>query len=256
MASAYDLDSKYLDAQVVDRVLRVRIDRPDRRNAMTQDMYRGLKKAAVLADADDEIDAIYIRGSDEWFCVGGDMSGEAENPEGLALEPDPTDHHPFRHIERCRKIVVMAVHGGCHAGGMDLLLFSDIAIASDRATFRAPELLRGIADPHMSGRLPQVVGLQNAKYLMFTAATLDAQEAKEIGLVAKVCAFDEIDAHVEWVLEQIRLTGPRARTLVKDDINGRLPPYNVNLFKREILNPEMLEGFRAFLEKRKPDWPR
>jgi enoyl-CoA hydratase/carnithine racemase len=256
MAEKLELDSKYLDAVIDARVMRIRIDRPAKRNSMTQDMYRGIKKAAALADADPEIDAIYIRGSDEWFCVGGDMSGEAENPKMLAFEPDPTDHHPFRHLERCSKIVVMAVHGGCHAGGMDLLLFSDIAVASDRATFRAPELLRGIADAQMSARLPQVVGLQNAKYLMFTAAQLSAAEAKEIGLVAKVVPFDELDAHVEWVLEQIRLTGPKARTQIKDDINRRLPPHDINIFKREILNPEMLEGFRAFLEKRKPDWPR
>lgn len=256
MGEKLELDSKYLDAEIEDGVLRIRIDRPARRNSMTQDMYRGLKKAAVLADADDAIDAIYIRGTNEWFCVGGDMSGEAEHPDALAFEPDPTDHHPFRHLERCRKIVVMAVHGGCHAGGMDLLLFSDIAVASEHARFRAPELLRGIADPHMSARLPYVVGLQNAKYLMFTAAELSAEEAREMGLVAKVLPHGELDAHVEWVLEQIRLSGPRARMLVKDDINRRLPPYEVNLLKREILSPEMLEGFRAFLEKRRPEWPR
>lgn len=256
MGQKLELDSKYLDAAVDDGVLRIRIDRPARRNAMTQDMYRGLKKAAVWADAEPEIDALYLRGTDEWFCVGGDMSGEAEHPDDLAREPDPTDLHPFRHLERCRKIVVMAVHGACQAGGMDLLLYSDVALASERARFRAPELLRGIADPHMSARLPQVVGLQNAKYLMFTAAEISAQEAHEMGLVAKVVPHEELDAHVETVLEQIRLTGPRARMLIKDDINRRLPPYDVNIFKREILNPEMLEGFRAFLEKRRPRWPR
>ena len=115
-------------------VKRVRIARPERRNAMTQDMYRGLKKAAVMADGDPEIDALLITGSGEWFCVGGDMSGEAENAEALALEPDPTDHHPFRHMERCRKVVVSAVNGACHAGGVNLLLFSDVTVRGAVAT--------------------------------------------------------------------------------------------------------------------------
>jgi enoyl-CoA hydratase/carnithine racemase len=251
-----DLETRYLRAHVEDRILHVRIDRVDRRNSMTQAMYRGLKKAVLLADGDAEIDALCLRGTDGWFCVGGDMSGATENQEALAWEPDPTDHHPFRHMERCRKIIVCVVDGACHAGGMNLLLFSDIAIASDRARFRAPELLRGIADPHMSARLPLVVGLQRAKYLMFTAAEFSAAEAEELGLVAKVVAHDDLDGHVDWVLEQIRLTGPRARTLVKDDINRRLPPYDHNIFQREILNPEMMEGFQAFLEKRRPRWPR
>ena len=256
MGTEVSLDTEFLRANLTDRILHVEIARVERRNSMTQAMYRGLKKAVLLADGDLEIDAVCLRGSGDWFCVGGDMSGQTEHGEALGWEPDPTDHHPFRHMERCRKLVVCVVNGGCHAGGVNLLLFSDLVIASDRARFRAPELLRGIADPHMSARLPQVVGLQRAKYLMFTASELSAAEAAEIGLVGKVVAHQELDSHVEWVLEQIRLTGPRARMLVKDDMNRRLPPYDHNIFLREIMSPEMAEGMNSFLEKRPPRWPR
>ena len=76
---------------------------------------------------------------------------------GLAQEFDPTDHFPFRHLERCRKVVVAAVNGLCHAGGLDLMMSCDVAIASERARFRAPELLRGAPDPVMSGRLASYV---------------------------------------------------------------------------------------------------
>ena len=256
MTQPIDLDTKHLVATLEDRILRVRIDRSERRNAMTQSMYRGLKKAAIVADGDPEIDALLITGTGDWFCAGGDMSGAAENAEVLAFEPDPTDHHPFRHLERCRKIVVCAVNGACHAGGLNLVLYSDVIVASDRARFRAPELLRGIADPNMTARLPAVVGLNAARYLMFTAAEIDALEAATLGLVAKVVAHDELDRHVEWVLEQIRLTGPRARMLVKDDVNRALPIADARIFQREIMNPEMVEGFKAFLGKRRPEWPR
>jgi enoyl-CoA hydratase/carnithine racemase len=251
-----DLGTRFLDARLGDRVLRVRIERPERRNAITQDMYRGLKRASILADGDPEVDALCITGSGDVFAVGGDMSGTSEDPEGLAQELDPTDHFPFRHLARCRKIVVAAVNGICFAGGLNLVLYADVALASERARFRAPELLRGTPDPWMAARLPHFVGEGAARYLLFTAAELDAREAAALGLVGKVVAHEAFEAQVEWTLEQIRLTAPRARALVKNDLNRRLPAPDVNLFRSSLLSPEMVEGMRAFLEKRRPAWPR
>ncbi len=145
-------------------------DRPvERRNAFTQDMYRGIKRAAVWADTQPELDAVCLTGTDRWFGAGGDMGGRAEDPEGLAVEWDSTEQFPFRHIERCRKLWVAKVNGLCHAGGLDLTLRCDVAVASDQARFRVPELLRGIPDPFMSARLAEAVGLARARYLFFTA---------------------------------------------------------------------------------------
>ncbi len=251
-----ELGSRYLEAEVRGRVMRVRIVRPEKRNAMTQDMYRGVKRACVLADADAELDAVLITGSDDVFAVGGDMSGEAEDPEGLAQELDPTDHHPFRHMERCRKTILCAVNGLCYAGGVDLVLYGDLAIASDRARFRVPELLRGAADPWISARLAEHVGLGPAKYLLFTAEVIDAERALALGLVGKVVPHTEFEEQVESTLAQIRRMGPQARAMIKEDINRRLPTPDQGMFKRSILSPEMVEGMKAFLEKREPDWPR
>jgi enoyl-CoA hydratase/carnithine racemase len=251
-----DLGTKYLDARIDERVLHVRIDRPEKRNAITQDMYRGLKRAAILADGDAELDALCITGTGDVFAVGGDMTGENEDPEGLAAELDPTEHFPFRHFEQCRKIVVAAVNGLCYAGGLNLVLFSDLSIASERAKFRAPELLRGAPDPFISARLPDFVGLAAAKYLLFTGAVIDAGEAAALGLVGSVVAHEAFDEQLARTLGQIRLTAPAARASIKDDLNRRLSSPDVNLFRRAILSPEMAEGFRAFLEKRPPRWPR
>ncbi len=256
MSERIDLETQYLHAHLDRGVLHVRIDRSAKRNSMTQDMYRGLKKALVMTDETPEIDAMCIKGTKDWFCVGGDMSGEMENREALMAESDPTDHHPFRHLERCRKIVVCSVSGKCHAGGLNLVLFSDITIAGKSATFRVPELLRGIPDPHMSARLPYFVGLAKAKFMMLTAAEITAEEADAWGIVAKTVADDDLEAETERVLEVVRQTGPRARMLAKDDINRRLPAYDVRLLQREIMSPEMTEGMMAFLEKRPPKWPR
>jgi enoyl-CoA hydratase/carnithine racemase len=254
--SSIDLGSKYLVASLDDGVLRVRINRPEKRNATTQEMYRGLKRAAVLADGEPEVDVLLVTGTDAWFGSGGDMSGVSEDPEGLAHELDHTDHFPFRHFGRCRKIIVTAVNGLCHAGGLDMVLYGDVSIASDRASFRVPELLRGAPDPYISARLVDQVGLARAKYLLFTCAKIDAHEAAAMGLVGKVVPHAEFESQVSWAVEQIKLTGPKARAMLKADINRRLPEPDVNLMKQAILSPEMIEGLKAFLEKRPPRWPR
>lgn len=256
MTEAPDLGSRHLVAHVADRVLHVRVDRVERRNAFTQDMYRGLKRAAIWADRQPELDAVCLTGTGEWFGAGGDLAGQAEDPEGLASEWDGTDHFPFRHIERCRKLWVAKINGVCHAGGLDLALHCDVTIASDRARFRVPELLRGLPDPFMSARLVDVVGLSRARYLFFTAAEIDAAAAAAMGLVGEVVPHDELDARTEWILQQIRSTGPVARATIKRDLNAQLRPSDVALFMVPGLSAEMTEGMGAFVEKRTAVWPR
>jgi len=253
---APDLGSRHLVTHVAERVLHIRIDRVEKRNAFTQDMYRGLKRAAIWADRQPELDAVCLTGTDEWFGAGGDLAGHTEDPHGLATEWDGTDHFPFRHIERCRKLWVAKINGVCHAGGLDLALHCDVIIASDRARFRVPELLRGLPDPFMSARLVDVVGLARARYLFFTAAEIDAVTAGAMGLLGEVVPHDELDIRTEWVLEQIRSTGPVARATIKRDINNQLRPSDVSLFMVPGLSPEIAEGMGAFVEKRAAVWPR
>jgi len=254
--TAPDLGTRFVRSEVRGRVLHLRIDRTDRRNAFTQDMYRALKRAAIWADGEPELDAVCLTGTDRWFGAGGDMAGNAEDTDGLATEWDPSEHFPFRHIERCSKLWVAAVNGVCVAGGMDLILHCDVVVASDQARFRVPELLRGIPDPHMSARLAHVVGLQRARYLFFTADEIDAHEAATMGLVGKVVLHAELEAEVDRVLAAIGQTGPIARTMVKRDLNKALPPHTNSLFRDSFGSPEMVEGMRAFLEKRPAEWPR
>jgi enoyl-CoA hydratase/carnithine racemase len=251
-----DLGSPNIVARLQGRVLHLRIDRPERRNAFTQDMYRALKRAAVWADQQAPLDAVCLTGTDEWFGAGGDMAGRSNDPEGLATEWDPTDQFPFRHIERCSKLWIARINGLCHAGGLVLALHCDVAIASDRARFRAPELLRGIPDPFLTSRLAEVVGVARARYLLFSAREITAAEAGTMGLVGAVVPHDQLDGEVEALIAQIARTGPQARAAVKRELNQRLPPVDVALFHRAIRSPEMVEGMAAFVEKRAPDWPR
>jgi enoyl-CoA hydratase/carnithine racemase len=253
---APDLGSPNIRAEVRGRVLHLRIDRPEKRNSFTQDMYRAIKRAAIWSDEQAELDAVCLTGTGEWFGAGGDMSGHSDDPEGLAAEWDPTDQFPFRHIERCSKLWIARVNGLCHAGGLVLTVHCDVSIASDRARFRAPELLRGIPDPFLTSRLTEVVGLARARYLLFSAQEISAAEAGAMGLVGAVVPHDELDERVDAVIAQIARTGPAARAAVKRELNQRLPPVDVGLFFRAIRSAEMVEGMQSFIEKRSPEWPR
>ena len=251
-----ELDSRFLEATLHDGVMRVVINRPERRNACTIEMYHGIKKAAVLADRDPTVDVLLLTGSGDVFCVGGEMGGQHEGGRALDRETDGLDLLPFRALESTRAVVVTAINGLCQGGGLNMALCSDIAVASDRATFRAPELLRGVADPFLPARLPARIGTALAKYLLFAAAVIDAREAARIGLIARVVPHEELPAATDEIIAQVRQTGPAARAALKHQMNRQLPEFDMVMFAESLRGPEVAEGFQAFVEKRPPRWPR
>jgi enoyl-CoA hydratase/carnithine racemase len=253
---AIDLGSAHLHGSRADGVLRVVIDRPARRNALTIEMYHGLKKAAVLAERDPDVDVLLVTAVGDTFCVGGEMGGKHEGGAGLDRETDGIDLLPFVQLERCPKIVLLGINGMCQGGGLNMLLMSDLAVASERAVFRAPELLRGVADCFLGARLATRVGLARAKQLLFTAQYVNAAEALAMGLVARVVPHDGLEAAVAETVGWVKQTGPRARTALKRDMNRHLPAVDFPMFTESLASEDVREGFAAFVEKRPPRWPR
>ncbi len=250
-----DLGSQFLHCHIANHVMTVRIDRVDRRNSMTQAMYRGVKRAAILADNNSQVDILLLTGSEDVFAVGGDMSGAADG-EHLDQELDPTDNFPFRHLERCSKAVIAAVNGLCYAGGLNLLLYSDLSIVSDRAKFRAPELIRGIPDAWIGTRLASYVGAGMAKYWLYTAEVFDAEQARQAGLIGKVVAHEDFEKEVQATIQAVLRNGPKSRAIIKKDMNQHLSEPDPDIFKQAIHSEELKEGTSAFLEKRPAVWPR
>jgi enoyl-CoA hydratase len=121
------------------------IDRPEARNAFTPAMYFGLKKAVHLVNRDPDLAAMIITGTGDVFAPGGDLGGRTSSGDDPVPDIGP-DILPFLTIRDSRAPVVAAVNGICQAGGLLIAMLSDISVASDRATFRAPELIRGIVD--------------------------------------------------------------------------------------------------------------
>ena len=121
------------------------IDRPEASNALTPAMYFGIKRAVRLVNRDPDLAALVITGTGDVFAPGGDLGGRSQ-PGDQPLPDIGHDILPFLEIRDSRAPVVAAVNGICQAGGLLIAMLADIAVASDRATFRAPELLRGIPD--------------------------------------------------------------------------------------------------------------
>lgn len=249
-----DLGSEKLHATRAGGVLRVVIDRPERRNALTIEMYHGIKKAAVLAERDPAIDVLVVTATGDTFCVGGEMGGKHEGGQPLDRETDGLDLTPFVQLERCPKIVVMGINGMCQGGGLVMTLMSDISVVSERATFRVPELLRGVADCYLGARLAARVGIARAKYLLFTAQYFSAQEALAMGLVSRVVPHAQLQSAIDETIGWIRQTAPRARTLLKRDLNRQLPVIDMPMFAESLAGEEVREGFAAFVAKRPPRW--
>jgi len=230
------------------------IDRPEARNALTPAMYFGIKRAVHLVNQDPDLAALVITGTGDVFAPGGDLGGRREPGD----EPTPDigpDILPFLTIRDSRAPVVAAVNGICQAGGLLIAMLSDIAVASDRATFRVPELLRGIPDATYAAVLPAHVGMAVARDLLLTGRRFDAEEAQRLGVISRVVPHEQLRAAALDVVGQILQTPPMARTMTKRMLNERygLVDYQT-MFWALAESPEPREGMLAFMEKRAPNW--
>ncbi len=231
------------------------IDRPKARNALTPAMYFGIKRAVHLVNEDPDLAALIITGTGDVFAPGGDLGGRSEPGDSLPSGLGGEDILPFLAIRDSRAPVVAAVNGICQAGGLLIAMMADIAVASDRATFRVPELLRGIPDATYAAVLPAHTGIAVARDLLLSARRFDAAEAQRLGVISRVVPHDQLrDAAVRAVTEILQ-TAPIARAQVKRMLNERygLIDYQT-MFLALTSSPEPREGMRAFMEKRAPGW--
>jgi enoyl-CoA hydratase/carnithine racemase len=230
------------------------IDRPEARNALTPAMYFGIKRAVHLVNRDPALAALIITGTGDVFAPGGDLGGRGQ-PGDRVPDDIGYDVLPFLTVRDSRAPVIAAVNGICQAGGLLIAMLADIAVASERATFRVPELLRGIPDATYAAVLPAHVGVAVARDLMLTGRRFDAAAARQMGLIARVVPHDDLrDAALAAAREVLR-TPPMARMHVKRMLNERygLIDYQTMFWALEE-SPEPREGMRAFMEKRAPSW--
>ncbi|ROO87497.1 enoyl-CoA hydratase/carnithine racemase [Actinocorallia herbida] len=234
---------------------RVVVDRPEARNALTPAMYFGIRYAVRVVDADPDLAGLLITGVDDVFIPGGDLGKKAgDNWLHLGGVPGAIDVVPFDVLRQSVKPVVSAVNGICQGGGLMIALCSDLAVVSDRATFRVPELLRGISDTYYAQVLVRLLGPVRTRDLMLTARTLTAEEALDWGLVSRVVPHDELMASATEILAECCKTAPLARRDIKRVLDQYVGLHDRVAMFDSLQRPESREGFAAFIEKRSPDW--
>jgi enoyl-CoA hydratase/carnithine racemase len=252
---SHDLGTPFLRLEREGHLAWCTIDRPASRNALSAAMYFGVKRAVQLVNALPEPTALLITGVGDVFAPGGELRGRVEDPNPVLDQLGVADVLPFEALRDSAAPVVAAVNGICQGGGLLIAMLSDVAVASERATFRAPELLRGIADTGYAAYLPPHVGLANARDLLLTARTLDAAEALRMGLVSRVVPHERLREAAVEVAESILRTAPEARLHVKRILNQRYGQVDRMTMDWSIFHgSEAREGMRAFAEKRAPSW--
>ena len=219
-----------------------------------------LARAVEAFDADAEIRCIVIAGSDEVFAAGADVGALAEREFHEAV------FHPaaafWRRLADCRTPMIAAVSGFALGGGCELALICDMIVASETAEFGQPEITLGII-PGGGGsqRLARAVGKQRAMELVLTGRRFDAAEAERIGLVNLVANKREwLDAALELAV-RIANRPPLAARLAKQAVlvaeetalSAGLEQER-RLYELAMATEDRVEGMRAFLEKRKPQY--
>jgi len=253
--SEYNVGTKNLVLEREGPILWCRIDRPNARNALTPAMYFGIKRAVRLVNSDPDLRAMILTGTGDVFAPGGDLGGRYEDgddrvPEGLTYEC-----LPFVAIRESMAPVISAVNGICQAGGLLIAMMSDIAVVSDRATFRVPELLRGIIDATYAATLPAHVGLAVARDLILSARKIDAVEAQRIGLVSRMVPHEQLREEALKAAREVLQAAPEARAHTKRMLNQQYAPIDYEtMFASLQYGREPREGMAAFMEKRDPDW--
>jgi enoyl-CoA hydratase/carnithine racemase len=235
------------------------IDRPEARNALTSRMYFGIRRAVDIVNNDPDLHALIITGVGDVFCPGGDLRRDVQSADSAAGAVDVgelvgIDILPFKAIRQSRAPVVSAVNGICQGGGLTIAMLSDITVASERATFRGPELLRGITDTFYAQIMPAHIGVALTRDLMFTGRRLNAEEAVRHGLVSRMAPHAELEAAAEQAAREILQSAPDARREFKRIVNAAYGAFDEVTFAASLGGAECREGMDAFVEKRSPNW--
>ena len=246
---------------VTDGIALVTLNRPERRNALNPRAYAEVE-AAFRAAADAAVRCVVVTGADPAFCSGEDvkemMNGEKREPRPAAFKPQATPA-AMAALE-CDKPVIAAVNGAAMGWGMELTLFADIRIASERASFAELFIKRGlISDVGGLLRLPAIVGPAKAAELLFTGDAIDAKEALRIGLVSDVVPHGELLPRATALAARIAANPPLALTAMKEGLRKtsygdprEIGSWAIGEIYRLFETEDHREGVKSFLEKRAP----
>ncbi len=239
-------------------VLRLTINREDRRNAMSSDVLAGIAAAFDRADTDRSIRVVVLTGAgDKAFCAGADLQGDA-----FKIDPSEPYQRYANLMRRSRQVtvpIVARVNGACMAGGMGLMAMADMVVAHERAIFGLPEVKVGVFPAQVLAILSGLIPQRILSEMVITGEPLTAAEAHEAGLVNYVTT--DLDAKTDWLISRIVDKSPAAIRRAVYTMK-RLPDmsfeaaaaFTESQIALTSATEDAKEGTAAFREKRKPKW--
>jgi enoyl-CoA hydratase len=242
-----------------DRIGLIRLNRPQRMNALNDALAKELSAALHAFDDDPAIGCIVIAGSRKAFAAGADIGAMAEWDYAKVYGDDYITRD-WEEVRRMRKPVIAAVCGYALGGGCELAMACDSIVAADDAKFGQPEITIGTM-PGMGGtqRLPRAVGKAKAMDWCLTGRMVDASEAERAGLVARIVPADKVEEEALAMAAKIASFSLPVVLKIKEAINRAYESSLAEglLFERREFHAtfafdDQKEGMRAFVEKRKP----
>ena len=249
-------DYETIQTETRGRVGLVTLDRPDALNALSATLMDELIAALAAYDADPQIGAIVLTGSERAFAAGADIKEMAGLGFVDAFLGD--EAAGWEAVTRIRKPIIAAVAGFALGGGCELAMMCDIILAAETAKFGQPEIKLGII-PGIGGtqRLVRAVGKAKAMEMCLTGRMMDAQEAERAGLVARIVAADDLVGEAVKLAAAIASQSMGATMMVKEAINAafNMPlseglKHERRLFHALFSTDDQKEGMAAFVEKR------
>jgi 2-(1,2-epoxy-1,2-dihydrophenyl)acetyl-CoA isomerase len=243
-----------------DGIATVTLDRPEKLNALSEEMYDKLYQCWNELAADDATRAVILTGAGRAFSAGGDITNMAKSDIVSGRARSHHRHRVILALANLEKPVIAAVRGPCYGIANGLALACDIIIASDTARFSMAFKRVGVVpDGGTIFFLTQYLGIAKAKELVYTARQFGAQEAKDMGIVARVVPDADLEREAQALSRELAASATYALALAKKMFQSMYVPTLEMLLDTEKLASGMVrlthdhkEGVQAFLEKRQP----
>jgi enoyl-CoA hydratase/carnithine racemase len=253
-----------MDLILVERhgaIQRIRMNRPEKKNALTAAMYAAFAQAIRDADAEPGVRVMLIDGAGEAFTAGNDLADFLAFAPGAGPRPVSDFLQTF---SRAAKPIVAAVHGVAVGVGTTMLAHCDLVYAAEGTKLSTPFVNLGLCPENASSfLLPAILGYQRAAELLLLGEPFDAAKAREFGLVNAVVPAAELAATAAAAAEKLAAKPPESLRLTKRLLRRAWMPEieaalaaETKAFGERLASPEAKEAFSAFLEKRKPDFSR